>query len=156
MRLTYYSDYSLRVLIYLASGDRDRLVNIKDISEAYGISKNHLMKIIHNLGRIGYIETIRGRNGGIRLARLPADINVGEVVRKTEEDFYVVECFDSAQNQCVISPVCTLKHVLNEALEQFLKVLDQYTIQDMIPNAGMLQQYFATAPRKEPSPESAD
>ncbi len=142
MRLTYYSDYSLRVLIYLSTESNEKLVNIKDIAEAYDISKNHLMKIIYNLGKMGYIETIRGRNGGIRLAKLPSDINIGELIRKTEEDFHIVECFEH-NNNCVITPVCSLKHIFNKALGQFLQVLDQYTIEDVVQNNFMLKEYFA-------------
>ncbi|WP_445489104.1 Rrf2 family transcriptional regulator [Niallia sp. 03133] len=142
MRLTSYTDYSLRVLIYLANINKGKLVNIKDIAETYDVSKNHLMKIIYNLGKMGYIETIRGRNGGIYLAMNPSDINIGEVVRKTEEDFHIVECFED-QSKCIITPVCSLKHVLQEALEQFLKVLDQYTLEDVIQNNILLKQYLA-------------
>ncbi|SFD02260.1 RrF2 family transcriptional regulator [Bacillus sp. UNCCL81] len=143
MRLTTYSDYSLRVLIFLSSEPREKLVNIKDIAEAYDISKNHLMKIIYNLGKMGYIETIRGRNGGIRLAKLPTEINIGEIIRKTEEDFNIVECFEHG-NTCVITPVCSLKHIFNNALEQFLQVLDQYTLDDIVKNNAMLKDYFAS------------
>ncbi|MEE6449628.1 RrF2 family transcriptional regulator [Gottfriedia acidiceleris] len=143
MRLTTYSDYSLRVLIFLSSEPREKLVNIKDIAEAYDISKNHLMKIIYNLGKMGYIETIRGRNGGIRLAKLPTEINIGEIIRKTEEDFNIVECFEHG-NTCVITPVCSLKHIFNNALEQFLKVLDQYTLDDIVKNNAMLKDYFSS------------
>jgi Rrf2 family nitric oxide-sensitive transcriptional repressor len=142
MRLTNYSDYSLRVLIFLSSGPHEKLVNIKDIAEAYGISKNHLMKIIYNLGKMGYIDTIRGRNGGIRLAKLPSEINIGEIIRKTEEDFNIVECFEHG-NTCVITPVCSLKHVFNKALEQFLQVLDQYTLDDIVKNNAMLKDYLS-------------
>ncbi|KQL38033.1 MULTISPECIES: RrF2 family transcriptional regulator [Bacillaceae] len=142
MRLTTYSDYSLRVLIFLSSEPREKLVNIKDIAEAYGISKNHLMKIIYNLGKMGYIETIRGRNGGIRLAKLPTEINIGEIIRKTEEDFNIVECFEHG-NTCVITPVCSLKHIFNKALDQFLQVLDQYTLDDIVKNNAMLKDYFS-------------
>jgi Rrf2 family transcriptional regulator, nitric oxide-sensitive transcriptional repressor len=141
MRLTYYSDYSLRVLLYLTT-QNEKLSNIKEIADVYQISKNHLMKITHNLGKLGYIETIRGRNGGIRLAKKPEDINVGEVVRKTEEDFYVVECFDKDHNTCVITSVCSLKHMLNEALDAFLSVLDKYTLEDIATNKVLLRQYF--------------
>src|SRR3954463_8439027 len=116
MRLTSYTDYSLRVLIYLALKKEDELGTIKEIAETYHISKNHLMKIIHELGKLGLIETIRGRNGGIRLAQLPKDINIGKVVRQTEEDFHIVECFDCEGNFCIISPVCKLKSVLHEAM----------------------------------------
>jgi Rrf2 family transcriptional regulator, nitric oxide-sensitive transcriptional repressor len=142
MRLTNYSDYSLRVLIYLATQEQPKLTNIKEISEVYNISKNHLMKIIFNLGKLGYIETIRGRSGGFRLAMDSADINIGAVIRQTEENFYLVECFDD-NNACVITPVCSLKHVLNNALEQFFKVLDQYTLADIAENQVMLKDYFA-------------
>ncbi|MBM7694092.1 Rrf2 family nitric oxide-sensitive transcriptional repressor [Peribacillus deserti] len=142
MRLTYYSDYSLRVLIYLASHDSEKLSNIKEIAEAYHISKNHLMKIIYNLGKMGYITTIRGRNGGIRLAKDPSDINIGTIVRKTEEDFYLVDCFGPDSN-CAITPVCSLKHILNAALESFLKVLDGYTLADIVQNKSILADYFS-------------
>ena len=144
MRLTNYSDYSLRVLIYLASQKNNELVNIKDIAEAYNISKNHLMKIIYNLGKMGYVETVRGRNGGIRLAKFPSDINIGEIIRKTEEDFYIVECFEHGNNKCVITPVCSLKHIFNNALEQFLQVLDQYSLEDIVQNNTMLKEYFSS------------
>ncbi|MEH7451872.1 RrF2 family transcriptional regulator [Gottfriedia acidiceleris] len=143
MRLTTYSDYSLRVLIFLSSEPGEKLVNIKDIAEAYDISKNHLMKIIYNLGKMGYIETIRGRNGGIRLAKLPSEINIGEIIRKTEEDFNIVECFEHG-NTCVITPVCSLKHIFNNALEQFLHVLDQYTLDEIVKNNAMLKDYFSS------------
>lgn len=144
MRLTNYSDYSLRVLIYLMAENQDELVNIKDIAEAYGISKNHLIKIIHNLGKMGYIETIRGRKGGIRLAKPPYEINIGEVIRKTEEDFYIVECFKNEDNKCLITPVCSLKHIFNNALEQFLRVLDRYSLDDIAKNNILLKDYFSS------------
>lgn len=142
MRLTSYSDFSLRVLLYVAVNS-EKLVTIKEISEAYEISSNHLMKIIYNLGKMNYIETIRGRNGGIRLSRQPADINIGELIRKTEEDFYLVECFKE-DNNCVITPVCSLKHMLNEALNSFFLVLDKYTLEDILTNKSVLKEYFDT------------
>ncbi|MEK3799849.1 Rrf2 family transcriptional regulator [Peribacillus sp. FSL H8-0477] len=142
MRLTSYSDFSLRVLLYVAVNS-EKLVTIKEISEAYEISSNHLMKIIYNLGKMNYIETIRGRNGGIRLSKQPADINIGELIRKTEEDFYLVECFKE-DNNCVITPVCSLKHMLNEALNSFFLVLDKYTLEDILTNKSVLKEYFDT------------
>lgn len=142
MRLTSYSDYSLRVLLYVAVNS-EKLVTIKEISEAYEISSNHLMKIIYNLGKMNYIETIRGRNGGIRLSKQPVDINIGELIRKTEEDFYLVECFKE-DNNCVITPVCSLKHMLNEALNSFFLVLDTYTLEDILTNKSVLKEYFDT------------
>lgn len=143
MRLTNYTDYSLRILIYLAIKPENELSNIKEIADKYNISKNHLMKVTYELGKMNIIETIRGRNGGIRLAHSPADINIGEVVRKTEEDFHIVECFDAERNQCIISPVCGLKHVLNKALLAYLDVLDQYTLADLVTNQDSLLAYFS-------------
>ncbi|MEK4969681.1 Rrf2 family transcriptional regulator [Cytobacillus sp. FSL R7-0696] len=142
MRLTNYTDYSLRVLIYLATIEKDQLTNIKEIADTYQISKNHLMKVIYQLGKNQYVETIRGRNGGIRLAMSPKDINIGEVVRKTEEDFHLVECFDTNNNHCVISPVCGLRHVLNKALKAYLEVLDQYTLADLTKNQSALADFL--------------
>ena len=130
MRLTNYTDYSLRVLIYLASKRPDELSNITEIAEAYGISKNHLMKVIHELGKMGIVETIRGRGGGLRLALPPEKINIGTIVRKTEDDFRLVECF--GEGSCVITPVCGLKHVLHRALAAYLSVLDEYTLKDLV------------------------
>ncbi|MCK0473082.1 Rrf2 family transcriptional regulator [Halalkalibacter sp. APA_J-10(15)] len=144
MRLTNYTDYSLRVLIYLALKDKEELSNIKEIADFYQISKNHLMKVTYELGKWGIIETIRGRNGGIRLSIDPEEVNIGKVVRKTEDDFHLVECFDASRNDCIISPVCGLKHVLNEALVAYLNVLDQYTLKDILQNKQMLSQYLSS------------
>lgn len=140
MKLTNYTDYSLRVLIYLALKKEDELSTIKEIAETYHISKNHLMKIIHELGKLGYIETIRGRNGGIRLAKLPKEINIGEVVSRTEEDFHIVNCFNQGNSYCVITPACKLKNVLFEALQAFLNVLKEYTLEDLIQDKDGLYQ----------------
>ena len=140
MRLTVYTDYSLRTLIYLGAKKQDELTTIQEISDAYNISKNHLMKVTHQLGQLGYIETIRGRGGGIRLAKLPAHISIGEVVRQTEEDFHLVECFDPESNMCKIAPACQLKGVLAEALQAYLEVLDRYTVEDFLGNRNLLMQ----------------
>ncbi len=142
MRLTNYTDYSLRVLIYLASKGQNEKSNIKEIAKAYDISKNHLMKVIHELGKIGVIETIRGRNGGIRLAYPPEEINIGAVVRATEDDFRIVECFNDNSNLCVISPVCGLKKILKEALNAYLVVLDKYTLADIVVNPLQYERLF--------------
>ena len=131
LRLTRYSDYSLRVLMYLALCP-GQLVTIDEISRAYDISKTHLTKVVHDLGRAGYVETIRGRGGGLRLAGDPVDIGVGEVVRHTEGSFDLVECFDSATSRCRLASVCTLHGVLDEALDAFLATLDQYTLADLV------------------------
>ncbi|WP_221567410.1 Rrf2 family transcriptional regulator [Alkalihalobacillus sp. TS-13] len=154
MRLTQYTDYSLRVLIYLTAQKEDQLVNIKEIAEVYQISKNHLMKVIHELGKLDVIKTIRGRNGGIKLAKAPEEINVGELIRKTEEDFYLVECFDSSNNSCIISQVCRLKGVLNEAMQAYFKVLDQYTLADLTTNRHQLQHLFSNQESDHISPKA--
>lgn len=138
MRLTLFSDYSIRVLLYLSVHD-DKLSNIKEIADSYQISKNHLMKVIYQLGKLGYIETIRGRNGGIRLAKEPSEINIGQLVRQTEEDFNIVECFCPEMNNCPISSACTVKNVLYQALHAFLEVLDGYTLQDISENKIQLK-----------------
>ncbi|RYM06555.1 Rrf2 family transcriptional regulator [Sporolactobacillus sp. THM7-7] len=140
MRLTRYTDYSLRVLLFLAARDPSEKTNIQEIADAYSISKNHLMKIIHTLGKLGYIETIRGRNGGIRLAKDPRDIVIGQVVRKMEDDFYLVECFSPDGNNCVVSPSCGLKRALGQALHAFLSVLDQYRLSDFLTQKNDLSK----------------
>ena len=134
MRLTLYTDYSLRVLLFLGAKEPDALSTIKEISDAYGISKNHLMKVSHELGKMGYVETIRGRGGGIRLAKRPEEIGIGEVVRQTEEDFYLVDCFNPESIGCVISPVCNVKGALNKALHAYITVLDEYKLSDFLHN----------------------
>lgn len=133
MRLTSYTDYALRSLIFLGL-NRDRLVTIQDIADLHGISKNHLMKVVHQLGVSGMVETVRGRNGGLRLKREPADINIGAVVRNTETDFYMAECFDPDNVGCAYSGSCTLKGVLSAATAAYLKVLDGVTLADMLVN----------------------
>src|SRR5690554_4789521 len=126
MRLTLYTDYSLRILLFLGMKEKEKLSTIQEIADTYNISKNHLMKVTHDLGQLGLIETIRGRGGGIRLNVDPKEINIGQVVRHTEEDFHIVECFDKDNNMCKISPSCQLKHALHEAMIAFISVLDKY------------------------------
>ncbi|MGR9048067.1 Rrf2 family transcriptional regulator [Halobacillus faecis] len=140
MRLKKYTDYALRVLIFTASKRDGELANKKEISEVFRISENHLGKIIHELNKLELIETHRGRSGGIRLAKKPAEINIGNVVRAMEDDFHLLECFDCATNYCVITPACTLKGVLHEALRAFLTVLDQYTLEDLLTNKQELRE----------------
>lgn len=145
MRLTMYTDYSLRVLIFLASKQQEELTTVQEISDAYQISKNHLTKIVHSLGKLQLIETVRGRGGGIRLSVDPKDINIGELVRKTEDDFHLVECFDSSKNMCVLSSACQLKGVLYEALQAYFAVLDRYTIADFIRNKDEIHALLFSA-----------
>lgn len=134
MRLTLYTDYSLRVLMYLGTKETGELSTIQEISNRYNISKNHLTKVVHELGKMGLVATVRGRGGGIRLNVRPEEINVGELVRKTEDDFYLVECFRADGNQCILSSACKLKGALHEALAAYLAVLDKYTIADFLVN----------------------
>lgn len=166
MRLTNYSDYALRSLIYLAVRPTpETLANISDIASSYHISKSHLTKIIHQLGQLGYIESVRGKGGGIRLAVAPKDINLGVLIKQIEPDFDLVECFatpapsearhprsaglpitlidaegaDSSKPVgCVITPVCQLKSVFFEALTAFVSVLERYTLADIIDNKDEL------------------
>jgi Rrf2 family transcriptional regulator, nitric oxide-sensitive transcriptional repressor len=130
MRLTAYTDYTLRTLMYLAiCGDRP--TTIAEISAAYGISEAHLMKVVHQLGVAKDVATQRGRRGGIRLARSPERINLGATVRRTEADLALVPCFEKA-GACAISANCVLSKVLQEALDAFLAVLDRYTLADLV------------------------
>ena len=130
MRLTSFTDYSLRVLMYLSVKEGE-LSTISEIAERYAISRNHLMKVVYELGRLGYVETVRGKHGGMRLRDTPARINLGEVVRRTENDMSLVECF-SAQNYCRLTPSCALRGVLREALQAFFAVLDRYSLADLL------------------------
>ncbi|MDJ0514483.1 MAG: Rrf2 family transcriptional regulator [Methyloceanibacter sp.] len=136
MRLTLHTDYSLRVLMYLAVFP-DRLSTAEQIAAAYGVSHNHITKVVQTLARLGLVETLRGRNGGIRLAKRPEQISVGAVVRATEEDFDLVECFRS-KTSCAISPACRLQGALRDALAAYLDVLDDWTLSDIAANRSGL------------------
>lgn len=139
MQLTLYTDYSLRVLVYLGLMS-DRTATITEIADAYRISRNHLVKVVHNLSLTGFIRTTRGRGGGIALARPPEMINVGDVVRHTEMNFNLVECFDRERNTCPIAMSCFLKGTLYEAQRAFMAVLDQKTLADVLKNGEWLRQ----------------
>ena len=137
MRLTTYTDFSLRMLMFLALKP-DGLATINEVAIAYGISKNHLMKVAYELGLAGYVVTIRGKGGGLRLSREPQLITLGEVVRKTEPDMALVPCFAPVDAPCVIFECCVLKKALREAREVFLRHLDTYTLADLTrPKAGL-------------------
>ncbi|OON61044.1 BadM/Rrf2 family transcriptional regulator [Massilia sp. KIM] len=132
MRLTSFTDYTLRTLLHLGS-NRERLVTIQEIADLHNISKNHLMKVVNELARNGVIETIRGRNGGFRLAHEPEDINVGAVVRMSESDFYMAECFDPNGSPCGLTKACRLKGVLGNATNAYLAELDRHTLASLLP-----------------------
>lgn len=133
MRLTQWTDFSLRVLMYCAACEhRDQPVTITEIAENHGISRSHLTKVVHQLGAHGLLETTRGRGGGMRLCKPAAEINIGKVVRQTETDFAMVECFNAQTNQCCLSPQCGLKGTLQQATNSFLAVLDGVTLADLI------------------------
>jgi Rrf2 family nitric oxide-sensitive transcriptional repressor len=130
MRLTNFSDYCLRLLMY-AAVRQDRLVTIEEVSEVYDISRAHLMKVANTLTKAGYLKAVRGRSGGLTLAKPPGKIKLGEVIRATEPDFALVECF-GAGNECIITPSCRLRGILHEGLDAFGKVLDRYTLADLM------------------------
>lgn len=135
MQITIYTDYSLRVLTYLALQPSEQRVTIQNIADSYSISKNHLTKVVHHLQKAGYIDTVRGKHGGIRLGRPANEINIGTLVRETEQDMKLVECF-SSQGHCAITPACALKGIFAEALAGFLAVLDRYTLADTLPSGS--------------------
>ena len=142
MRLTNFSDYALRLLIFAATRPDD-LVTISEVSKAYGISKNHLMKITNTLAQGGFVETLRGAKGGLRLAKPASAINLATVVRLTESGSDLVECFNPATNTCVIDQVCGLKHVLHDALEAFYQSLEKVTLADLVAHPRSLNLIFA-------------
>ena len=144
MHLTFHTDYALRMLVYLAV-NRGRPSRVADVAQSYGISRNHLLKVALRLGRLGYVTTLRGRSGGIALARNPEDVNLGAVVRQMEDDFALVECMRREGGACVISPACRLKRVVRKALDAFLSVFDEYTLADIAGNRDVLEELLGFA-----------
>lgn len=137
VRMTAHTDYALRLLIYCALRPDER-VTVAQASEAYGISRAHVMKIAHELVKAGFLDSARGRNGGLRLARPPKAINIGKVARIMESKSHLVECFDRASNTCVIAPACSLKHLLSRADDAFYKQLETASLADIaVPAAAM-------------------
>jgi Rrf2 family nitric oxide-sensitive transcriptional repressor len=134
MRLAEYTDYTLRVLMYCAARPQ-RLVTISELADHHGVSRNHLMKIVTDLGRQGMLETTRGRGGGLRLLRAPRTIGIGDVVRACETDFRLVECFDPRTNRCTLTPSCRLKGLFGSALRAYFKELDGMTLADIVEPA---------------------
>lgn len=130
MRLTNFSDYALRVLMYAAAQD-GRLITIEETADVYRVSRTHLMKVANQLSRAGYLKAVRGRSGGLALAKRPSRIKLGDVLRATEPDFALVECF-MVDNRCLITPRCRLRAALKEAMAAFTTTLDRYTLADLI------------------------
>jgi Rrf2 family nitric oxide-sensitive transcriptional repressor len=137
MQLSRYTDYAIRVMLHVGSRQDNGLSSIAEIASVYDISRNHLMKVVQDLGRAGYLETVRGRNGGLRLGRPADQIRIGEIVRHTETGFDLVDCSD-----CLIAPACTLPTILNEATQAFLAVLDRYTLADVLVKKIDLRRLF--------------
>jgi len=140
MRLTRHTDYALRALMYLGLRE-DRVCTIREIASAYRISESHLMKVVHRLGVLGLVKTVRGHGGGLRLALAPEEIDLGRVVRLVEDDLRVVECFERQTNTCPIAGPCALTGILGEALDAFLGVLDRRTLADLLgPRRALLRR----------------
>lgn len=147
MQLTRHSDYAVRVLVHLGLNGHRRCT-VPEIASAYGISESHLTKVVHQLGRNGFVATARGRNGGLQLALPPDEIDLGTVFRATEPDFHLAECFAGAgSNSCAISGTCVLTGVLEAALEAFLGVLDRHTLADLLTPADALRSRLAAIER---------
>lgn len=143
MKLTRYTDYALRVLMYLGTRP-DQPATMTEIAECYEISRNHVMKVVYELGQMGYLKTTRGKHGGIELGRKPEQINVGRLIRETEKNLEIVECFGPG-NHCPITSACILKKALSQALNAFFEVLDQYTLADLIEPRSQLQKLLIQA-----------
>lgn len=137
MKLTAFTDFSLRVLMYLGLQE-GRLATVSEVAAAFGISEHHLTKVVHFLGKEGLLLTTRGKKGGLALAAKPREIRVGDVVRRTEGETIAAECFLPEGGSCCLVPACRLQDVLAEAFEGFYKVLDRYTLADLLKNRGEL------------------
>jgi Rrf2 family transcriptional regulator, nitric oxide-sensitive transcriptional repressor len=148
LRLTVYTDYALRMLMYLALKD-DGLATIAEIAESYDISKNHLMKVAHQLGVAGYVATVRGRNGGLRLAKPAEAIGLGEIVRVTEPDMALVPCFKPIDASCALRRCCVLQHALQKACFAFVEILDGYTLRDLVQPRARLQALLSIVPFRD-------
>lgn len=142
MHLTNFTDYCLRALMFVALKGEE-LTTIDEIAERYGINRNHLVKVVFRLGQLGYLDTSRGKGGGIRLADDPAKVKLGKLVRQTEQDFALVECFQDQDCLCVIEPACVLKKALHRALVAFFEVLDEYTLADLVKPSRSLARLLA-------------
>ena len=135
MRLTQYTDFALRMLMLLAL-EPDEIHTVEEVARRYEISRHHLTKVAQRLVQTGFVCGLRGRGGGLRLALLPQEINLGAVVRATEDNFALVECFDKGRNQCVVTAACSLRGPLEDALHAFLRELDKQTLADLLKSPG--------------------
>lgn len=152
MRLSFQTDYALRTLMFLAANDGHH--SIATVAGAYGISNNHLMKVAQRLVMEGFVESVRGRGGGLKLARAPAELNVGDVVRTMEDTGTFVECFNPAINSCVVTPACQLRRVIADALEAFAHHFDQFTLADLVPDRAVYRkQLVKRATPDQPDPQ---
>lgn len=139
MQLTIFTDYCLKSLTYLAARP-NKMSTVKEISEHYGISRNHLVKVIHRLAQLGYIETTKGRSGGIKITKDAANLRLGDLVTEFEPNLFLVECFNRETNRCNIIDSCQLKHYLFEATQSFINVLNKYTLADAVRKSTLLYQ----------------
>jgi Rrf2 family transcriptional regulator, nitric oxide-sensitive transcriptional repressor len=137
MQLTRYTDYAVRVLLHVGARDEGDLSSISEIAGVYDISRSHLTKVVQDLGQAGFLTTVRGRNGGLKLGRPAEQIRIGDIVRHTETGFDLVDCIS-----CIIAPACTLPRILNEATEAFMAVLDRYTLADVLSRRADLRGLF--------------
>ncbi|MFN8571017.1 MAG: Rrf2 family transcriptional regulator [Gemmatimonadaceae bacterium] len=144
MRLTRFSDNALRCLMFLGLSDKP-ISTVGEIARRMSMSEDHLLKVIKRLSQLGYVQTIRGRNGGLRLARSPEEINIADVIRSTEENLAIVPCLDGTDAPCPISSVCQLSNAVDEALNAFFTTLKRFTLADMCRDRGELQRVLASA-----------
>jgi len=145
MQLTSYTDYALRVLIYLGTTP-EKQANISEIADFFNISRNHLVKVVHRLGSLGFVKTTRGKGGGFLLQRPPEKISIGEVIRSMENHFNWVECFDPSQKHCRLQPNCGLQRILARAGDAYLNVLDAATLKDVLLDTSIISLPQKTAP----------
>lgn len=156
MRLTQRTDYTLRVLMYCAAcAERAKLPTVSEIAEAHGISRSHLMKIVMDLASLGWLETTRGRSGGLRLLRAPASLSLGEIVRQTETDMDMVECFDKHLNSCRLDGFCRLKGIFKKASRDFIESLNAYTLADLLEPTSAALEFAGQLPHLIPLKKNA-
>lgn len=154
MQLSRFTDYCLRVLMYLSFRDGE-LVTVGDIAKAYGVSPSHLMKAVQRLSAAGYVQTVRGKGGGLKLARAPKFINLGDVVQSCERDLNVVECLGVDSSTCPLFPSCVLRSALREAARGFMSALERYTIEDLVANRAIGTRLFPPGAAQDPAGRSA-